>query len=164
MIENDTSLLQLDTRDVMSDDIVESIRTAEEIERANSECFITQRLVNRSCSLDAPIKKNKLQLLSSSNRKSNLSVKSEKKQLQKDVTMFAQMYIATQVRGGDIDELFSHETRKEPPALAKEGNIRGGNKSDLLQCLEMDKVAVASDPKVEAAAKTRQRNNISGIL
>ena len=93
--ENDTSLLQLDTRDVMSDDIVESIRTAEEIGRANSKNFITQRLVDRSYSLDAPIKKIKLQLLSSSNRKSNQSVRSEKKQVQKDVTIFAQMYIST---------------------------------------------------------------------
>ena len=55
----------------------------------------------------------------------------------KDVKMFSQLYIAAQVRNGDIDELFQHETRKHPPALAKDGQMRGV-KSDLLTCLQID--------------------------
>ena len=52
--------------------------------------------------------------------------------------MFSQLYIAAQVRNGDIDELFRHETRKHPPALAKDGQIRGSVKSGLLTYLQID--------------------------
>ena len=51
--------------------------------------------------------------------------------------MIAQLYIATQVRGGDMDELFKHETRSSPPALSKNGEIRSGNKADLLHCMPL---------------------------
>ena len=57
--------------------------------------------------------------------------------MQNDVKLFAQLYIATQVRGGDIDELFKHETRNSPPSLSKNGEIRSGNKADLLHCMPL---------------------------
>ena len=44
--------------------------------------------------------------------------------------MFTQLFIASQVRGGDIQKPFNHETRKKPPSLANGGQIRGEVKSD----------------------------------
>lgn len=44
--------------------------------------------------------------------------------------MFTQLFIASQVRGGDIQKPFNHETRKKPPSLANGGEIRGEVKSD----------------------------------
>ena len=64
----------------------------------------------------APIKKNKLPLFSTENDTRSNRTKNEKKDLKTDVKMFAQLYIATQVRGGDMEELFSYETRRDPPA------------------------------------------------
>ena len=46
------------------------------------------------------------------------------------------MYIATQIRGGDMNEFFSHDTLKHPPSLSKYGQMRSGNKSDLIGCIE----------------------------
>ena len=52
------------------------------------------------------------------------------------VRLFSQMYIATQIRGGDMNEFFSHDTLKHPPSLSKYGQMRSGNKSDLIGCIE----------------------------
>ena len=34
-------------------------------------------------------------------------------------------------------ELFKHKTRRTPPALSKNGEIRSGNKADLLHCMPL---------------------------
>ena len=60
------------------------------------------------------------------------------------------MYIATQIRGGDLDEFFRHETLPYPPALAKGGQTRSGNKSDLAKCVQPADV-VSSPPEVDGA-------------
>jgi len=147
----DTDLIQLDTRDVMGEDIVETVNEIERLGKSQAETFITERIVERSCPIDAPIKKNKLQLFSTASKSSRQATsRAEKKDLQKDVKLFAQLYISTQVRGGDIQELFNHETRKEPPALAKDGEIRGGVKADLLSCLKSEITTTQVEPKVEA--------------
>ena len=52
------------------------------------------------------------------------------------VRLFSQTYIATQIRGGDTNEFFSHKTLKHPPSLSKCGQMCSGNKSDLIGCIE----------------------------
>ena len=64
--------------------------------------------------------------------------------------LFAQLYISTQVRGGDIQDLFNYETRKEPPVLSKDGEIRGGVKADLLSCLISELPTTQAEPNVVA--------------
>ena len=66
--------------------------------------------------------------------------------------MFPRLYIALQVQDGDIEDLFNHETRKAPPSLAKDGEIGGGTKSDLLTCLEAVSLTPIVEPKVNATA------------
>ena len=61
------------------------------------------------------------------------------------------MYISNQARGGDMDQLFSHETLKYPPALTKCGEMCSGEKSDLLKCITPSPIK-SSMPKIEAAA------------
>ena len=50
--------------------------------------------------------------------------------------LFPQLYVATQVRDGDMEEFFKHETLDHPPSLSKHGTIGSGDKSDLIQCLK----------------------------
>ena len=58
-------------------------------------------------------------VLSANFTSSQAASKSEKTQLKKDRKLFSQLYISTQVWnvgcGGGVPELFSHDTRKEPP-------------------------------------------------
>ena len=51
------------------------------------------------------------------------------------IRLFSQMYIIIQVRGGDMDEFFRHETLKHPSAFTKDQQMRSGNKTDLLPSL-----------------------------
>ena len=53
------------------------------------------------------------------------------------VRLFSEMYISTQIRGGDMDQFFSHETLKCPPELTKSGEMRSDEKSNLLKCLQV---------------------------
>ena len=45
-----------------------------------------------------------------------------------------------------MQELFQHETRREAPPLSKEGEIRSGNKADLLHCLKHDREFSTTEP------------------
>ena len=46
------------------------------------------------------------------------------------------MYISTKTRGVNMDEFFSHETLSYPPALSKNTEMRSGDKSQLVKCLD----------------------------
>ena len=54
------------------------------------------------------------------------------KEMKDQLQLFSQLHVATQVRDGDMEEFFKHETLSHPPALSKHGQIRSGDKSDLL--------------------------------
>ena len=64
------------------------------------------------------------------------------------------MHIATQIRGGDMNEFFRYETLKHPPSLSKYSQICSGNQSDLISCIEeVPNVLPRTEaPAVEAAA------------
>ena len=44
--------------------------------------------------------------------------------------------MSCQVRNGDLDDFFRHENQGFPPALSTFGNLRSGNKSDLLSSID----------------------------
>ena len=67
------------------------------------------RIFNKIVPFDDPIKKNKLPTFKASNTKGQ-SAKSESKDLIIQVRPFSQMYVATQIRGGNMLEFFNHET------------------------------------------------------
>ena len=88
--------------------------------------------------VDDTVKKNNLPLISfekiSSSQKPS---KCKKKLMQNDVKLFALLYIATQVRGGDMNELFKHETRIILQCCPKMEKSDPGNKADLLHCMPL---------------------------
>ena len=50
--------------------------------------------------------------------------------------MFGRLFIANQLRDGDLDVFFSHENQLHPPSLSDHGKIRACKKSDLIKCLK----------------------------
>ena len=71
--------------------------------------------------------------------------------MKRDRKLFAQLFIAAQVRGGNVHGLFQRETRRELPSLSKEGEIRSGNKADLLPCLKNDREFPTTEPISQSA-------------
>ena len=63
----------------------------------------------------------------------------EKKELKRDRKLFAQLFIAAQVKMIDVQELFEQETRRESPVFTKKGDILSGNQADLIPCLKDDR-------------------------
>ena len=150
--DDSTELIQLDTKDVMCDEVVATVRSIEKIGTKNFQDFRKNRIISQAIKLDDTIKKNKLPTFKSANTKGQ-SAKGESKDLKQHVRLFSQLYISTQIRGADMDEFFSHETLKCPPSLSKNGEMRSGNKADLLKCLTnlSDREPKAEIPTVSAA-------------
>ena len=83
-----------------------------------------------------PIKRNKLCLFSRPPVKEKSQKQLQLKSLKHDCSLFSRLYIASQIRNGDLDEFFKHENQQYPPSLSQLGGLRIGTKSDLLHCLE----------------------------
>ena len=62
------------------------------------------------------------------------------------------MYRCTQISGRNMEEFFSHETLQYPQALARSGEMRSGNKFDLVKCIQSLSYTetVSNQPKVPA--------------
>lgn len=56
--------------------------------------------------------------------------------LKNDCSLFSRLYIAFQIRHGDLEEFFQHENQVCPPSLSQMFGLRTGTKSDLMPCLE----------------------------
>ena len=72
------------------------------------------------------------------------------RRIEEAYSLFSQMYISTQARGGNMDEFFSHETLSYPPALSKNTEMRSGDKSQLVKCLDQLSNNPVQVPKVLA--------------
>ena len=55
--------------------------------------------------------------------------------MKSNISLFSRLYIANQRRAGDLDTFFSHENSSVPPSLSKDGMLRSGDKSDLIDCM-----------------------------
>ena len=141
-------LIQLGTKDVMTEDVVSTVKNIEKVGKKQHAEFRETRIFNKIIKVDDPIKKNKFPTFKLSNTKSR-STKSESQELKIHVRLFSQMYISTQIRGGNMQEFFSHETLKYPPALARNGEMRSGNKSDLVKCIQPLET-ITNQPQVPA--------------
>ena len=118
IVDESVELYQLDTKNVMGEAVVMTLKTIKEIGKRKHEEFKKARVIDVTQKLEDAITKNKLALFRQSNTKGQSS-KSESKDLKLHIRLFSQLYISTQIRGGNMDEFFSHETLKNPPALSK---------------------------------------------
>ncbi|KAK3743379.1 hypothetical protein QZH41_002123 [Actinostola sp. cb2023] len=146
--ELSSDLLVINTRDIASKEVVNTVKTIQQVGQQAFNTYVECRLEKREKSLFDPIKKNKLPLFSTPPSKIISNNKQQVMSLKKDCTLFSQLFISCQVRGGDLDEFFSHENHAFPPALYKYGELRQGTKSDLLRCLESSTMPSQSNSPV----------------
>ena len=130
----------------MGEAVVMMVKTTEEIGKIKYEEFkkaedTIQKLVDT-------ITKSKFTLFKQSNTEGQSS-KSESKNLKLHIRLFSQLYILTQMRGGNMGKFFSHETLNNPPALPKNVEIQSGNKAELINCIKTP--ATATPSKVSGA-------------
>ncbi len=151
-LEDSGALYSLDSKDVMSPDVIISLMNARDDGKNLFQQFVDERIgqaVNKP--ITEVIPRNKFLGFRSLVSKRSSSQQSQIQSLKSDNRLFSEMYIATQQRQGDMTEFFSHENSCFPPALSKEGHLREGTKSDLLECLQrMCDISGGGAPNVEA--------------
>ena len=135
-LETSTELLVLDTRNIADDNVICTANSIEHLGKKQLNEFVQNRLNTQVYSLYDPIKKNKLPLFSKASVKKTSTQKVEITTLKKNCQLFSQQYVACQIRNGNLNDFFRHENQSFPPSLSKNGDIRTGNNTDLIQCLE----------------------------
>ena len=86
--------------------------------------------------LDDTISKNKLHLFSTPKKRKKTKAQEMMAEIKSDRNLFSRLYVACQVRDGNLEEFFSHENQSCPPSLSDRGKLRLGKKSDIIHCLE----------------------------
>jgi hypothetical protein len=134
--ESSSDLLVLDSRNIADAAVADTVRRIQKLGLDQYKTYVTERLVNRTTPIEDPIKRNNLYLFSHPPVREKTRKQLQLSSLKNDCSLFSRLYIASQIRNGDLDEFFKHENQAFPPALSQMGIIRTGKKSDLLGCLE----------------------------
>ena len=151
--EETGDLLVLDTRDVVGDAVVTTVRTIKNLGKELYTGYVKAHLDERTDSLFKPVKRNKLPLFSCPHHVVKSNDKLEITSLKKTCALLSRMYVSYQVRDGNIDEFFRHENQGYPPVLSKFGELRTGTNADLVGCLQdtyPTRAEDAPDPDVDA--------------
>ena len=136
-LDDYTDLLVLNTRNCASDDVVRTVKSIKELGLSQYKDYVQNVVISTKTSIHQPIKKNSLPLFKRQKVKEN-KVKKKINSLKSDVCLFSHLYISSTIRGGDLDEFFSHENHPWPPSLSDNGKLRlPTNKAALLNLLEV---------------------------
>lgn len=132
-----TELMRIDNHDCVQESVATSLRELQATGKAQYEEYVNSVLKERTKAIQTPIKKNKLPIFKRQPCQQKAKSKLATEDLKSDYSLFSQMFIASQVRDGDLGEFFSHENHQWPPALSQHGKLRLINsKSELLDCLD----------------------------
>ena len=135
-VDDFPELITLDSRDCTTPCVTETMQSLEEIGKTQYMEYKRAVLIDREKSIHDPIKKNNLPVFAKPQKRSTSKQEKKITFLQKNVTIFSQMYIALQTRDGDMDDFFAHEVQSYPPSISDDGNIcLPTAKSELLKCL-----------------------------
>ena len=116
--------------------VADTVRQMEKLGLEQYETYVEERLVNQTVPIAVPIKRNNLHLFSRPPVREKSRKQLQMSSLKNDCSLFSRLYIASQIRHGDLDEFFQHENQACPPSLSQMGVLRTGTKSDLMTCLE----------------------------
>ena len=129
-LDNFPELLTLDSRDCADVSVVESIKKLDKLGQEQYQKYVTDVILNRSSSIQNPIKKNNLPLFRKNSKKVPSNQGKKIAVLKSNLNLFAQLYVISELTD------FSHEVQSFPPALSEFGYLRlPSAKSDLLKCL-----------------------------
>ncbi len=139
-LEKSDDLLVLDTRNIMDRSVGDTVRRSETLGIQQYKKFIKERLTECTVPITELLSKNKLALFSSKQARTQSKQKMQINALKNDCNLFSRLYIACQMRDGDLDTFFKHENQNSPPSLSLGGKLRCGTKADLLHCIQFEEI------------------------
>ena len=134
--ENSNDLLVLESRDLADPAVIDTLRQIKSLGQEQYDTYVNERFVNQTKPITDPIKRNNLLLFSRPPVQEKSRAQLQRSSLNNGCSLFSRLYIASQIRSGDLGQFFQHENQAYPPALSKMGKLRTGTKSDLVGCLE----------------------------
>ena len=144
--EESDNLMAIHTKDIMDDSVVATVKNAHKIGEEQFCLVVKERFIDRSKPVTEPLKQNNLPTFSTPTKKAVSKDQAKVKLLKEDCSLFGRLYIACQTRDGNLDEFFSYENQPWPPSLSDQGQLRGGQKADLLRCLPQATSPVSTPP------------------
>ena len=99
-------LYQLGIKDIMSHDVVCAVKSLYSEGKKQFQEFRDSTVINWTVTLETPIKNNIFSVFKAAYKKRQ-SWKRATNELKMHVRLFSQMYIATQIRGGDMNEILA---------------------------------------------------------
>ena len=134
--ENATELMTIDSHICSDETVKQTLNVIETTGKSQYERFVKDVLIDRTQPIHGKIKKNNFALFKTPPKKLKSKMAEQTVELKSDYSLFSRLFIACQVREGDLEEFFAHENHPWPPSLSKHGKLRlPTNKSELLECL-----------------------------
>ena len=109
--ENSSDLIILDTRDIADPAIIECVRQIEKLGTDRYELYVQERLVEKTKNINKPIKRNKLALFHCPPVQEHSKSQQHLSLLKNDCSLFSRLYVASQIRDGDMKKLLRMKTR-----------------------------------------------------
>ena len=128
-------LIALHTKDVMNEDVVQTVRTVRQLGEQQFKAFLKERFEDKTKLLTDALKKNNLPTFNVQEKKLVSKDKAKITVLKEDCALFSRLYIACQNREGNLEDFFKFENQPWPPSLSQMGQLRGGSEADLVKCL-----------------------------
>jgi hypothetical protein len=148
-VEESGSIVVLDSKDVASTDMVNTVKQVEKIGKDQYDVYVKERLIDKTKSIMDTIKKNNLPLFSQPRKRVVSKAQMKISSLKSNCALFSRLYIGCQSRDGNLEEFFSHENQAYPPSLSQMGELYFGTKSNLAQCLESGVELGSNMPEVD---------------
>ena len=128
-LENNGDLLTLDTKIIMSKEVIQTVNTIEKKGQQQYDTFLSERITgDPNNSLSDTIKKNNYPLFSKVSVKQPSKMKQQVKYLESNCKLFSQLYIGCQIRQGDMNNFFEHENQSVSPITFWHGSTATRNK------------------------------------
>ena len=134
--EESQDLFAIHTKDVMNGCVVDSVKNVVKLGEEQYQSFVKERFVERSKAVTETLKRNNLATFKTGKKRVASKDKAKVQALNEDCALFLRLYIASQNRNGDLDDFFKYENQPWPQSLVQAGNLRAGQKADLIKCVE----------------------------
>jgi len=130
-------LITLDTREGVSADAVKTLFSLEQVGKEKFKEFVDKRIKSQAVSFYHPITKNVVKIFAAKKKSLHPNRHHEKLlQVKEDTELYWRLYTCSLVRDLDLNKFFQYENQRFPPALTTRGEMRSGDKAELVKVLE----------------------------
>eukprot|EP00732_Lithocolla_globosa_P000317 Lithocolla_globosa_v1_NODE_87_length_6640_cov_111.536826.p5 type:complete len:204 gc:universal NODE_87_length_6640_cov_111.536826:2532-1921(-) len=122
------ALMVLKTGECLPKEVENSYRTLESIGKKQHMEYLQKVVIDRTQTVQTPIKRNNLRLFDSPTKKKRSKKILQIQSLKQDVSLFSKLFIVNQIREGNLDDFFQYDNASCPPSLSENGKLRFGTK------------------------------------